>query len=82
MSAGALGAGLLPVYDLRQTDMVFLDKAPARIVNGADEIEIDGGVTEHKIHSFDADWTMNHQTARLLITPTTPYDGVIRLTCR
>ncbi|MBI1930361.1 hypothetical protein HYR99_39685, partial [Candidatus Poribacteria bacterium] len=69
-------------YDLRQTNVVFLDKAPARIVNGADEIEIDGGVTEHKIYSFDDEWTMNCETARLLITPLTPYDGVIRITCR
>jgi hypothetical protein len=69
-------------YDLRQTDVAFLDKEPARIVNGDDEIEIDGGITEHKIYSFDDDWTINLETARLLITPTTPYDGVIRITCR
>ena len=69
-------------HDLSQTDVIFLDKEPARIVNGADEIEINGGVTVHKIYSFDDDWTMNQETARLLITPITPYEGVIRLTCR
>ncbi len=69
-------------HDLSQTDVVFLDKEPARIVNGTDEIEINGGGTVHRIHSFDDDWTMNHETARLLITPITPYEGVIRLTCR
>ena len=69
-------------HDLSQTDVVFLDKEPARIVNGADEIEINGGGTVHKIYSFDDGWTMNHETARLLITPITPYEGVIRLTCR
>ena len=69
-------------YDLSETDIIFLDKEPARIVIGTDEIEIDGGVTEHKIYSFDDDWTVNLETARLLITPTTPYDGVIRVTCR
>ncbi len=69
-------------YDLSQTDLVFLDKEPARIVSGEDEIQIDGGRTEHQIYSFDDDWTVNLETARLLITPTTPYDGVIRITCR
>ena len=69
-------------HDLSQTDVIFLNKEPARIVNGADEIEINGGVTVHKIYSFDDDWTMNQETARLLITPITPYEGVIRLTCR
>ncbi len=69
-------------YDLRQTEIVFLDKEPARIVNGEDEIEINGGITAHQIYSFDDDWTMNLETARLLITPTTPYEGVIRMTCR
>jgi hypothetical protein len=69
-------------YDLSQTDLIFLDKEPARIVCGDDEIQIDGGRIEHKIYSFDDDWTVNLQTARLLITPTTPYDGVIRITCR
>ncbi|MFB3041172.1 MAG: hypothetical protein ACE1ZS_05100, partial [Candidatus Poribacteria bacterium] len=69
-------------YDLSQTDLIFLDKEPARIVSGEDEIQIDGGRTEHQIYSFDDDWTVNLETARLLITPTTPYDGVIRITCR
>ena len=67
--------------DLSQTNVIFLGKEPARIVNGADEIEINGGVTMHKIYSFDDDWTMNQGTARLLITPITPYEGVIRITC-
>lgn len=45
-------------------------------------VEINGGVTAHKIYSLDDDWTMSHETARLLITPITPYEGVIRITCR
>ena len=57
-------------------------RKPARIVNGGDEIEINGGVTVHKIYSFDDDWTMNSDTARLLITPMTPYEGIIRITYR
>ena len=69
-------------HDLSQTGVIFLDKEPARIVNGTNEIEINGGVTAHKIYSLDDDWTMNHETARLLITPITPYEGVIRITCR
>ena len=69
-------------HDLSQTDVIFLGKEPARIVNGEDEIEINGGVNLHGIYSFDDDWTMNHETARLLITPITPYEGVIRITCR
>ena len=69
-------------HDLSQTDVIFLDKEPARIVHGANEIEINGGATAHKIYSADDDWTMNHETARLLITPITPYEGVIRITCR
>lgn len=70
------------LHDLSQTDVVFLDKEPARIVNGTDEIEINGGITVHKIYSSDDTWTMNRETARLLITPMTPYEGVIQLTCR
>jgi hypothetical protein len=69
-------------HNLAQTDVIFLDKEPARIVHGSNEIEINGGVTAHKIYSADGDWTMNHETARLLITPVTPYEGVIRITCR
>ena len=69
-------------HNLAQTDVIFLDKEPARIVHGSNEIEINGGVTAHKIYSSDGDWTMNHETARLLITPITPYEGVIRITCR
>ena len=69
-------------HDLSQSGVIFLDKEPARIVNGTNEIEIDGGITAHKIYSLDDDWTMNHETARLLITPITPYEGVIRITCR
>ena len=69
-------------HDLSQTDVIFLDKEPARIVHETDEIEINGGVTSHKIYSSDGDWTMNHETTRLLITPITPYEGVIRITCR
>lgn len=69
-------------HDLSQTDVIFLGKEPARIVNGEDEIEINGGVNLHGIYSFDDDWTMNHDTARLLITPITPYEGIIRITCR
>lgn len=79
--AGSLYIGEM-MQDLSETDIIFLDKEPARIVNGTDEIEINGGITAHKIHSFDDDWTMNRETARLLITPITPYEGVIRLTCR
>ena len=79
--AGSLYVGET-AHDLSQTDVIFLDKEPARIVNGTDEIEINGGITSHKIYSFDNDWTMNGETARLLITPMTPYEGVIRLTCR
>ena len=78
---GSLHIGEM-AHDLSNTDVVFLDKEPARIVNGRDEIEINGGVTMHKIYSFDDDWTMNHGTTRLLITPITPYEGVIRITCR
>ena len=69
-------------HDLRRTDVVFLGKEPARIVNGHDEIEISGGVTGHKIYSSDDNWTMNGETARLLVTPMTPYEGVIRITGR
>ena len=69
-------------HDLAQTGVIFLDKEPARIVHGTDEIEIDGGVIAHRIYSADGNWTMNHETARLLITPITPYEGVIRITCR
>ena len=69
-------------HDLSQTDVIFLGKEPARIVNGEDEMEINGGVNLHGIYSFDNDWTMNNETARLLITPITPYEGVIRITCR
>ena len=69
-------------HDLSQTDVIFLGKEPARIVNGEDEIEINGGVNLHGIYSFDDDWTMNNETARLLITPITPYEGIIRITCR
>ena len=79
--AGSLYIGEME-HDLSQSDVVFLDKEPARIVSGEDEIEINGGVTVHKIHSFDDDWTMNSDTARLLITPITPYEGIIRITCR
>ena len=52
------------------------------LLTRTNEIEIDGGITAHKIYSLDDDWTMNHETARLLITPITPYEGVIRITCR
>lgn len=45
-------------------------------------VESNGGLTAHKIYSSDDNWTMNHETARLLITPITPYEGVIRITCR
>ena len=69
-------------HDLSQTDVIFLDKEPARIVYGTNEIEINGGVTAHKIYSADDNWTMNHEIARLLVTPLTPYEGVIRITCR
>ena len=69
-------------YDLSQTDLVPFGKESATIVNGDDEIQIDGGETEHQIYSLDDNWTMNRETARLLITPTTPYTGVIRITCR
>jgi hypothetical protein len=68
-------------YDLNQTNMVFLGKEPAKIVNGDDEIQINGGVTTHKIYTDDDDWTMNRETARLILTPITPYNGVIRITC-
>ena len=78
--AGSLYIGEIE-HDLAQADIIFLDKEPARIVNGTNEIEINGGVTAHKIYSFDDDWTMNHDTARLMITPITPYEGVIRITC-
>ncbi|MCE2394575.1 hypothetical protein J4G02_08310 [Candidatus Poribacteria bacterium] len=69
-------------HNLSRTGVIFLDKEPARIVHGTNEIEINGGVTAHKIYSSDDSWTMNHETTRLLITPITPYDGVIRITCR
>ena len=59
-------------HDLSQADTVFPGKKPARIVNGGDEIEIDGGVTAHKIYCFDGNWTMNCEPARLMITPITP----------
>lgn len=78
--AGSLYIGET-VHDLSEIDVIFLDKEPARIVSGTNEIEINGGITAHRIQSFDDDWTMNQDTARLLITPTTPYEGVIRLTC-
>ena len=70
------------IHDLSKTDVVFLDKEPARIINGSDEIEINGGLTAHRIYSSDDDWTMNCETARLLVTPITPYESVIRITCR
>ena len=69
-------------HDLSQTDVIFLDKEPARIIHGTNEIEINGGGTAHKIYSSDDDWTMNNETAQLLITPITPYEGVIQITCR
>jgi len=69
-------------YDLSQTDLVMFGKESATISNGDDEIQIDGGETKHKIYSLDDNWTMNTETARLLLTPRTPYTGVIRITCR
>ena len=48
-------------HNLAEADIIFLDKEPARIVHGTNEIEINGGVTAHKISSSDDDWTMNHE---------------------
>ena len=78
---GSLYIGELE-HDLAQTDVIFLDKEQARIVHGMNEIEINGGPTAHKIYNCADNWTMNYETARLLITPITPYEGVIRITCR
>ena len=45
--------------------------------------EIIGGILSLAPHIYiGLHWTMNHETARLLITPMTPYEGVIRITCR
>ena len=68
-------------YDLSATDIIFLGTEPAHITYGDDAITIKGGITEHKIYSFDDNWTMNHNTTRLLVTPMTPYEGRIRILC-
>lgn len=68
-------------YDLKNTDLIFMDEGDAVIQVGEDRLTISGGVVQHKICNYNDDCTANSCITRLIMAPLTPFVGKIRITC-